>query len=224
MKKAFPWLRHDKIEPVENGEVLIKGDKVVLREKRIEDAANDYAWRIDEELSRLDATRPLGMSYSSFVRYSCDDITYANPSSKRLAIDTLDGRHIGNCMYYDISLQRGEVELGIMIGDRAYWGQGYGTDSVVILLKHIFTTTPLNRVYLHTLVWNQRARRSFTKSGFRVVKKVRRGGMDFILMEILRSEWEQRQRLEESVDGNRPAVGSEIKHPPDQSDRQTGPA
>ncbi len=33
---------------------MIKGKKVILREKRLEDAANDYRWRTDPELARLD--------------------------------------------------------------------------------------------------------------------------------------------------------------------------
>ena len=198
MKKAFPWFR-SKTDPREFGKAVITGRSVVIREKRPADAIDDYAWRTDEELAQLDATHPLKMSSEEFIRYSEEELLYANPSSKRLSIDTLDGHHIGNCMYYDISAKRGEAELGIMIGDRNYWGKGYGTDSVDALLRYIFTATPLNRIYLHTLDWNLRARRCFTKSGFREVKKVRRSGMDFILMEVRRPEWEGRR-----TDGNRP--------------------
>ena len=184
--------------------VFVRGEKIILREKRIEDAADDYAWRSDEELARLDATRPLHMAYDDFVRYSRDELASPSPRSKRIAIDTHDGRHIGNCMYYDIDLKRGEAELGIMIGDRDYWSKGYGTDSVNALLDHIFTTTSLDRVYLHTLDWNHRARRSFAKAGFREVKPVPRSGLDFILMEILRGEWESLTSAapQESADGN----------------------
>ena len=103
--------------------VLVRGEKIVLREKDIDDAQDDYAWRVDEELARLDATRHLNMSYNDFLRYSKEEINYPSPRSKRLAIDTLDGKHIGNCMYYDIDLRQGEAELGIMIGDREYWGK-----------------------------------------------------------------------------------------------------
>lgn len=169
--------------------ISIVGEKVVLREKRIEDVPNDYAWRVDTELARLDATRPLTMSYNSFLKYSTEELSYPDRLSKRLAIDTINGKHIGNCMYYDIDLKRGEAELGIMI-DRKYWNKGYGTDSVDTLLDHIFTTTSLNKIYLHTLEWNNRARRSFAKSGFREVKKVRRSGSDFMLMEIKKAEWD----------------------------------
>ena len=178
-------------------QLLVRGKKVILREKSVDDAQADYAWRVDEELARLDATRPLNMSYNDFLRYSKEEMNYPSPRSKRLAIDTLDGKHIGNCMYYDIDLRQGEAELGIMIGDREYWGKGYGTDSVNSLLDHIFTTTPITRVYLHTLEWNNRARSSFAKSGFREVKPVRRNGFDFIYMEVWRSEWERRSLSEQ---------------------------
>ena len=202
MKKAFPWLRK-KVDPEQLGKPVVSGAKVLLREKRLEDAADDFAWRTDDELARLDATRPLGMSYEAFLRYSREELTYANPNSKRLAIDTLDGRHIGNCMYYDTDLKRSQAEFGIMIGDRGYWSKGYGTDSVDAFLKHIFTTTSLGRIYLHTLDWNMRARRSFAKSGFREVKKLRRGGMDFVLMEVRRAEWESRNGLAENAASTR---------------------
>lgn len=193
-KKAFHRSRKT---PELDDKVLVTGKKIVLREKGIDDATDDYAWRVDEELARLDATRPLNMSYNDFLRYSKEEMNYPSPRSKRLAIDTLDGKHIGNCMYYDIDLRQGEAELGIMIGDREYWSKGYGTDSVNSLLDHIFTTTPITRVYLHTLEWNNRARSSFAKSGFREVKPVRRNGFDFIYMEIWRSEWERRSLAEQ---------------------------
>ena len=121
--------------------VFIRGQKVVLREKRIEDAPDDFAWRSDEELAKLDATRPLNMTYDDFLRYARTEIDDPGPRSMRLAIDTLDGRHIGNFMYYDLDLRRGEAELGIMIGDRDYWGKGYGSDALRAVQDYIFTHT-----------------------------------------------------------------------------------
>ena len=158
--------------------MLIKGEKVILREKRIEDASNDYAWRTDEELARLDATRPLSMSYDDFLRYTREELAAPSPMSRRFAIDTHDGRHIGNCMCYDIDLRQGQVEVGVMIGDRGYWGKGYGPDSVACLVDHMFTTMHMSRVYLHTLAWNHRARGAFAKAGFSEVKRVHRNGYD----------------------------------------------
>ena len=96
--------------------------------------------------------------------------------------------HIGNCMYYDLDERRGQTELGIMIGDRDYWNGGYGTDAVVTLVEHIFKTiSSINKIYLHTLDWNDRARKSFAKAGFVEVRKVKRDGQNFVLMEMERS-------------------------------------
>lgn len=200
LKRAFPWFHADEPQPAQEGTVVAVGEKVVLREKRLSDVDDDYAWRTDEELSRLDATRPITMSFDAFRRHSREEMQYATSSSKRLAIDTRDGVHIGNCMYYDINRRRGVTELGIMIGDRRYWGMGYGTDAVRTLLDHIFTTTDLDSVYLHTLRWNDRARQSFTKAGFREIRSVFRNGLDFVRMEIRRDEWETARPLE--VDTN----------------------
>ena len=207
LKKAFPWLQSGD-EPPEPGKEVAIGEKVVLREKRLEDTTDDYTWRTDEELARLDATRPLSMSYDEYLRYVKNESRYSNSSSKRLAIDTHDGRHIGNCMYYDIDLRRRQAEIGIMLGDRDYWSKGYGTNSVETLVAHIFSTTPLNRIYLHTLEWNHRARRSFAKAGLRELKSVRRNGQDFILMEIHRPEWKE-IRLKAQRTDDCPCEGAE---------------
>lgn len=188
--RVFPWSRQNEGQSAMSEDVLIKGQKVILREKNIEDAEDDYRWRTDEELAKLDATRPINMSFSNFRSYVEEEIRSPSPRSKRLAIDTIYGKHIGNFMYYDIDLRRGESELGIMIGDRSYWSKGYGSDAIRAVRNHLFSQTTLKRLYLHTLEWNERARKSFTNAGLREVKLVSRGGLKFVLMETLRSEWE----------------------------------
>src|SRR5690606_14691744 len=107
--------------------LVARGTKVALREKSPDDAWNDYIWRVDEELAELDAARPLTMPFDQFISIHREDLRYPAPRSRRFAIvAAADGKHIGNCMYYDLDMRRGEAELGIMVGDRAYWNGGYG--------------------------------------------------------------------------------------------------
>ena len=169
--------------------VELRGAKVILREKRIEDAEFDYRWRSDPEIARLDAAFPLSMTYERYLRLFEDQLRYPTPGSHHFGTDAADGTYIGNCMYYDLDSIRKEAELGIVIGDRNYWSNAYGYDAVTTLLDHMFTDLQLNRVYLHTLDWNERAQRCFEKSGFRPVRTVRRMSQDFILMEVMRDDW-----------------------------------
>jgi RimJ/RimL family protein N-acetyltransferase len=168
---------------------MIKGGKVIIREKRMSDAADDYSWRSDSELARLDAAMTLKIPYKHFLTSYTDEISRSSSRRQRFAIDTLDGKHIGNCMYYNIDRLRGEAELGIMIGDRDYWSKGYGTDAVTALLGHIFNTMDIERVYLNTLEWNIRAQRCFEKCGFIPCRRRRRFNGTFVVMEMYRHLW-----------------------------------
>ena len=169
--------------------VELRGVRVILRDKRLEDAEHDYIWRCDPELARLDAAYPLTMNYDRYLKIFQDQLRYPTPGSHHFAIDVANHRFIGNCMYYDLDSINLEAELGIVIGDRDYWSGAYGYDVVVTLLDYMFTEKNLRRVYLHTLEWNKRAQRCFSKCGFKPVRDVRRMGQDFILMEVWREEW-----------------------------------
>ena len=171
------------------GSSELRGARVVLRDKRPGDAENDYRWRSDPELARLDAAIPLTMSFERYLKLFEDQMKYPTPGSHHYSIEPLDGLFIGNCMYYDLDTVNREAELGIVIGDRDYWSDGYGYDAVTTLLDHMFTVRDLKRVYLHTLEWNNRAQKSFSKSGFNAVRPVRRMAHDFILMDVLRDDW-----------------------------------
>ncbi len=172
---------------------MIIGSRVRLREKKLSDARNDYRWQTNPELVRLDATPPLKISFSQYLLDYTDVLHHPKSTRHAFAIETLDGKHIGNCVYYNINEARKEAELGIMIGDRYYWDRDYGTDAVTILVSHIFRHTNLKRIYLKTLEWNQRAQKCFQKCGFAPYEHMVRDGYDFVLMELQRKAWEEKQ-------------------------------
>ena len=126
--------------------VELYGAKVILRDKRIEDAEFDYRWRSDPEIAKLDAAFPLSMSYERYLRLFQDQLRYPTPGSHHFGADAADGTYIGNCMYYDLDSISKEAELGIVIGDRNYWSNAYGYDAVTTLLDHMFSDLHLNRV------------------------------------------------------------------------------
>lgn len=159
----------------------LKGSKVVLRYKRLRDAHNDYAWSTDRELMRLDAAEPCSLPFTVYMASYPHGLS--DPNKIQLAIDTAEGTHIGNCVCYNIDRVRGEGEVGIMIGDRAYWGQGYGSDALSLFLQYLFNELALERVFLHTLDWNLRAQGCFERCGFTPTGHVARRGFVFVKME-----------------------------------------
>ena len=174
-------------------ESTIIGNKVILRDKRLADARNDYTWQTDPELARLDAAPMLNTTFSQYLSDYASDLRFTLPTRHRFAIETLAGKHIGNCGYYDIDEAKGEAELGIMIGARDCWDKGYGADAVTTLVNDIFRKTNLKRIYLKTLDSNSRAQKCFQKCRFTPHGHLVRDGFSFVLMEIHRKQWEEQQ-------------------------------
>jgi len=172
---------------------MIVGNKVRLREKKLSDARNDYRWQTDLELVRLDATPALTISYPHYLMDYTTVLRYPSSNRHAFAVETAEGRHIGNCVYYNIDAARNEAELGIMIGERDYWDKGYGTDAVITLVNHIFLNTKLKRLYLKTLDGNQRAQKCFGKCGFTSCGHLARDGYNFLLMKLHRRQWQESQ-------------------------------
>ena len=166
---------------------MLVGEKVILREKLISDALDDYAWRSDPELTRFDGVQPLAMFPQEYTLYYADELHRGDLLKRWFGIDDLAGKHIGNCMYYDMSESRKQVKVGIMIGDREYWGKGYGTEAITLLIGHIFEQTEMDRIYLDTLDWNLRAQRCFQRCGFVNSGRIARNGNKFLVMELYRS-------------------------------------
>lgn len=169
--------------------VVAETPRLRLREKRIEDARAEYAWRKDPEVSRYDATAPLILSYAEYVQQYERELRFANPTRHGYAIETAEGEHIGALMYYNADHASGAAEYGISIGPAESRGAGLGTEATVAFLRFAWRTLPLRRIYLHTLEWNERARRSFERAGFRPTRTVRRHNERFLRMEARREWW-----------------------------------
>jgi RimJ/RimL family protein N-acetyltransferase len=87
-------------------------------------------------------------------------------------------------------------ELGILIGEKDYWGKGYGTDAIVTVLRFAFEAMNLHRVWLTTGENNPRAFACYRRCGFREEGRLRQdrylGGRywDTVVMGVLRQEFE----------------------------------
>jgi RimJ/RimL family protein N-acetyltransferase len=104
-------------------------------------------------------------------------------------------RLIGNCSLFDINHRTRSAEVGIFIGDKSCWNQGYGTEVMLLLLQHGFETLNLNRIFLRVDSENLGGIRAYQKAGFIQEARLRQAGfragkyVDELIMSVLHAEW-----------------------------------
>jgi len=179
---------------------IIYGERVRLRAVEREDVKTFHQWVNDPEVTR---NLSLYLPMSMFEEENWfNGMAQRDPNTRALAIDIRDGggwRMIGNCAMFDIDWINRSGELGIMIGDKAEWNKGFGTEAMTLLQRHGFETLNLNRISLKVYADNARAVRAYEKAGFvregRLRRAVYKHGSydDVILMSVLCSEWMSRK-------------------------------
>lgn len=101
---------------------------------------------------------------------------------------------IGICGLFHVDPVGRTAELGITIGDKTYWGQGYGREAVGMLVDYAFRLLNLQRVYLRVHGRNERAIRAYRVGGFIEEGRLRRhvwsdGAYDdLVYMGVLRDD------------------------------------
>lgn len=155
-------------------------------------------WSRSSETFRLmgsEATSPFSPQASK--KWYEKEVLELPPNNYLFEIHSLQDDHlIGDIGLDGIRWMHGDCFVGIGIGERNYWGRGYGTDAMRVILRFAFRELNLHRVTLNVFSYNPRAIRSYEKVGFShegcVRQALNRAGQrwDVIYMGILRSEWE----------------------------------
>ena len=161
------------------------------------DAEIAARWSRDTEYHRLGDNDP---AYPQSTKKAREWLEHDSDSSFSFMIRMLSNdRLIGGVGLWLESWAHGEAWVGIGIGDREYWGNGYGTDAMRLMLRFAFDELNLWRVSLGVFAHNPRAIRSYEKAGFRreglVRGDCRRDGQrwDSVFMGILCEEWLKRE-------------------------------
>ncbi|QGU94551.1 GNAT family N-acetyltransferase [Clostridium bovifaecis] len=173
------------------------GSKVKLRSYKKEDIAIAYEYMNDNELKRLLVNKipyPMILEQEENWFKSLLDLK----DSYNFAIEDLEtGKYIGGCGINSVNWLSRIATVGIFIGDKNYWGKGYGTDAMEALVKFIFEQMNMNKVKLNVFDFNKRAKICYEKCGFKVEGILRqelfRDGRycDEYVMGILFEDWKE---------------------------------
>lgn len=109
---------------------------------------------------------------------------------------------IGNIALHDVNRHNGNAELGILIGNKEFWGQGIApvieTAVVDFAFKNI-AANGLNKIYAYVIEGNDRSQKALKKAGFRKVgvfkDEIFRNGkwLDSWAGEILAKSWRRKR-------------------------------
>ena len=168
---------------------MILGDRVRLRAIEREDIPTFVRWFNDPEV------RQYLTMYGPMSRAAEEQWFERQLEAKDrylYAIETLEGVHIGNISLDSVDWRNRQGTLGIVIGEKSYWGLGYGSDAILTLLDFAFDTLNLHCVSLHVFDFNERAKRAYVKCGFieegRLRERLFHDGTyhDILVMSVLR--------------------------------------
>ena len=180
------------------GSGLLSGPRVRLCRLERADAAAVASWYADPEFMRLFGAE---VAFPKSEAQIGAEIDAASRSTKcyLFGVRTVeDDRLIGRAAVEDVLWQHGVAWLSIAL-DHPYWGQGYGSEALDLLLRFAFTEMNLHRLQLTVFDYNERARVLYKRFGFRREGVFRqfllRDGKrhDMLLMGLLAREWQAEQ-------------------------------
>lgn len=131
--------------------VFITGKRVFLRPLLESDFTVDYLkWLNDPEINEYSQRRPYPVSWEDMKKYNDYYLQHPREGFVLAVIDKNDKVHIGNVALVNIQPVHRCAETAILIGNRDYWGKGYGAECIYLLTKHGFNYLNMNKIFAGT--------------------------------------------------------------------------
>ncbi len=177
----------------QNRIIFLKGKKVILRPLNKEkDLQKFLCWLNDPEIRQY---LKIFMPITEQGEIEWFDSLPKRTNDMVLGIETLEGVLIGNMGLHRIDFKNRTATTGAVIGDKEYWGKGYGTDAKMILLKYAFDELNLHKICSSVYEYNERSLRYSLHCGYKIEGRRRnqifKNGhrWDVIELGLFRSEW-----------------------------------
>jgi RimJ/RimL family protein N-acetyltransferase len=176
---------------------LFYGKLVRLSAENPETYAEHFSrWVRDSEYGRLLDLAPIALYSPKRVKEWLEkELEKDPPEMWMFGIRALEDDKLIGFVDLNGATPHGDTFVGIGIGEREYWGKGYGTEAMKLVLRFAFLELGLHRVSLDVFDYNPRGVKSYEKAGFRLEGRARemilREGQrrDVLFMGVLREDW-----------------------------------
>jgi RimJ/RimL family protein N-acetyltransferase len=180
------------LKPDASGIFFLKGKKVTLRPVSEKDIPLFLRWFNDPEVRQF-VTTIFPVTEKSEQEW-VESLGKKSDKDVVLVIE-VKGRPIGTMGLHRINWQDRTATTGAVIGEKSFWGKGYGTDAKMTLLNYAFNTLNLRKIISMTLGFNGRSKRYSEKCGYREEARLKaqhfKNGQywDEIILALFKEEW-----------------------------------
>jgi RimJ/RimL family protein N-acetyltransferase len=120
---------------------------------------------------------------------------HKNPDKDVVLMIIVKGQPIGTMGLHDINWKDRVATTGAMIGEKSFWGKGYGTDAKMALLNYAFNTLGLRKVMSRVFAFNKRSLAYSLHCGYKIEGRLSRQRFaygrywDEIILGLFKSQW-----------------------------------
>ena len=177
--------------------MVVKGNRLVLKILYPENVTQSYLdWMRDEDIIQFMECREKTYEledlkdYAKRVAESHNDFLFGIYTSD-------DNVHIGNIKIGEINQLHKFGNLGLIIGEKKYWGKGYGTVAIKLATEYAFNKLHLNKLIAGIYGNNTGCCKAFIKAGYNEVGRLKKHRLhkdeyvDQIIMEKLNDRQEK---------------------------------
>jgi ribosomal-protein-alanine N-acetyltransferase len=139
--------------------------------------ANAVAWLNDPEVTEwtLIGDFPIArLAEAEFFQRTERAEPFGGGSDVILAVETLEGEHVGFTGLHRIDWRQGCAITGLLIGRKERWGQGLGIDAVRVRTRYAFEVLGLRLLLAEALDGNAASVRMLERAGYRQVGRIPR--------------------------------------------------
>jgi ribosomal-protein-alanine N-acetyltransferase len=145
---------------------VITGERLYLCPFTESDITADYIrWLNDPEVVRFSNQRFRHHDEKNCLAYLR---TFVDSDNLFLAIRLCEDKRLIGTMTAYVSSHHGTADMGLLIGERGLWGQGFGLEAWNLLLDYLLRNRKLRKITAGTLRCNVGMTRIMERSGMRM--------------------------------------------------------
>lgn len=143
----------------------ITSSNYIIRPFKKEDALLWQVWDIDLETQKH-MPEPKNRAEDLSFQYKYIEECKSDENGYYWSIETKDGITIGTISLFEINEHHKSADLGIVIGDKEYWGKGVATEVINTLVDHAFGNLNIERISAEVEEENLPMKKVLIKTGF----------------------------------------------------------